>query len=299
MVKPAHGSDEFDKDMQRQGKSPITRRGYQADLKDFSQWVETTYGEKFAVSNITRDDVRTYLAHLSTVRKAKPATVNRKLAALSTFCRWAVSAGMLKDDPTANIKGVKQVKTPPKALERADLNRLVRKAQQSGRPLHAAVVVLLANTGLRAGELCALTMSDVVIKPRSGKVIVRSGKGAKYREVPLNAETRQAVGQYLTGRLNPASPKQADRLFIGQRGEALAEGGVWRIVAKYARQAGVEDVSPHVLRHTFATLLLREHDTDLVTVADLLGHENVNTTARYTRSTEADRQAAVEKLGQT
>ncbi len=290
--------EEFDTDLARQDKSPITRRGYLADLEDFAQWVETTYGEKFDPARITRDDVRAYLSHLTTTRKAKPATANRKLAALSTFCRWAVSVRILKDDPTANVKGVKQVKSPPKALERADLNRLVRKAQQSGRPLHAAVVILLANTGLRAGELCALALSDVEIKPRSGKVIVRSGKGDKYREVPLNADARQAISQYIAVRPNPAKPKEADRLFIGQRGEPLEEGGVWHIVTKYANQAGIEDASPHVLRHTFATLLLREHKTDLVTVADLLGHENVNTTARYARSTEADRQAAVEKLSQ-
>jgi len=296
MVKLSEVFDEFDRDMERQGKSRLTRRGYRADLQDLAGWVETTYGEELVASKLTRDDVRAYLSHLTTVRKARPSTVNRRLAALSTFCRWATSAGILKNDPTADVKGVRQVKTPPRALERADLNRLLRKAQQSGRPLHAAVVTLIAHTGLRVGEVCGLELDDVEIRPRSGKVIVRSGKGGKYREVPLNAEARQALGQYIAVRPHPAR-EEMDRLFIGQRGEPLTPGGVWRIVVKYARQAGIEEVSPHVLRHTFATLLLREHDTDLVTVADLLGHENVNTTARYTRSTEADRQAAVEALG--
>ena len=85
-------------------------------------------------------------------------------------------------------------------------------------------------------------------------------------------------------------------LFISQRGEALTASGVWRMLSKYARQAGLDHVSPHVLRHSFASLLLREQQIDLVTVADLLGHQSVNTTMRYTRSTEANRQAAVEQF---
>jgi integrase len=106
--------------------------------------------------------------------------------ALTTFCRWALSTGILQSNSTAGIKGAKQAKPSPKALERADLNRLLRKVQHSGRPILAAIVTLLANTGLRVGELCALTLDDVDLKPRSGKLMVRSGKGEKFREIPLN-----------------------------------------------------------------------------------------------------------------
>ncbi len=288
---------EFDADLKRQGKSELTRHGYLADLKDYASWMQETYGEAFNPAKIARDDAQAYLKHLSKVRKAKPATTNRKLAALSAFCRWAVVAGILKADPTAGIKGIKQAKTPPKALDRADLNRLLRKAQHSGRPLHAAIVTLLANTGIRVGELCALMQDDVDIKPRSGKLVVRSGKGEKFREIPLNAEARRYLDEYIKVRPNPAIAGD-EHFFISQRGEAITASGVWRILNKYAKQAELGTISPHTLRHTFATLLLREGDTDLVTVADLLGHENINTTARYTRSTEADRRAAVEKLAQ-
>ncbi len=85
-------------------------------------------------------------------------------------------------------------------------------------------------------------------------------------------------------------------MFISQRGEPLTPSGVWRTIDKYAKQARLDDVSPHVLRHTFAVLLLRKQKVDLVTVANLLGHENINTTTIYTQSTEADRRAAVERL---
>lgn len=290
--------NDFDADMARQGKSEMTRRGYLADLRDYAAWTQQTYGEMFDPAGITHEDVRAYQSHLIASRRARPATANRKLAALSAFCRWAVGAGILQADPTAGIKGVRQAKTPPKALERSDLNRLVRKVQQSGRPLHIAIVTTLANTGLRVSELCNVALGDVEIKPRSGTLVVRNGKGGKFREIPLNAEARRYLSEYIVVRLNPAEAGD-DHLFIGQRGEAITPSGVWRILAKYARQANLENVSPHVLRHSFATLLLRDGDADLVTVADLLGHENINTTARYTRSTETDRRAAVEKLAQS
>ena len=284
----------FDQDLARQSKSALTRHGYGADLRDYAHWVQATYGEAFEPGGITADDVRQYRAHLLTVRHAKPATINRRLAALSMFCRWGVQHGLLRDDPTADIPAAQQARSAPKALNRSDLNRLLRKVKQSGNPLHIAVILTLANTGLRVGELVALETSDVDIKERSGIVRVRLGKGSRYREVPLNAESRQALRAYLEVRPQPAGGVAA--LFISQRGEALTSSGVWRMLSKYAQQAGVDHVSPHVLRHSFASLLLREQQVDLVTVADLLGHQSVNTTMRYTRSTEANRQAAVEQF---
>jgi integrase/recombinase XerC len=153
------------------------------------------------------------------------------------------------------------------------------------------VVVVLLNTGLRASELCGLKLSDLELSERRGRLHVR-GKGDKARTVPLNAGVREALREWLSVR--PAAAD--DRLFIGRRGP-LTPSGVWRIVTKLARRAGLEDVHPHALRHTFATRLLREAGADLVTVAELLGHESVNTTARYTRPSEKDLQAALERLG--
>jgi len=283
---------QFDAELTRQGRAARTRQGYLRDLRGFATWVEQTYGEPFDPAALTREDIRSFRSFLVTVKKQKPATINRKLAALGAFSRWLLALGILQADPMEGIPHVRQTPTPPKALERTELRRLIRKAQQAGNRLHIAVVTLLANTGLRAGEASALTLSNVEMTERKSKVVVHatSGKGEKYREVPLNAETRRVLREYLAVRPKVTS----DRLFIGQRGP-LTESGIWRIVTKYARQAGVE-ASPHVLRHSFATLLVRQKKTDLVAVADLLGHENVETTARYARSTLADRRAAVEGL---
>ncbi len=269
----------FDQDLARQSKRALTRHGYGADLRDYARWVQATYGEAFEPGGITADDVRQYRTHLLTVRHAMPATINRRLAALSMFCRWALQHGLLSDDPTVDIPAAQQARSAPKALDRSDLNRLLRKVKQSGNPLHIAVLLMLANTGLRVGELVALDTADVETGERSGKVRVRLGKGSRNREVPLNAEVRQALRAYREVRPQPATSVQS--LFINQRGEALTASGVWRMLSKYARQAGLDHVSPHVLRHAFATHLLN-HGADLRVVQLLLGHADISTTQIYT-----------------
>jgi site-specific recombinase XerD len=224
-----------------------------------------------------------------TVRRAAPATVNRRVAALRGFFAFLYAKGDVPSNPAARLTGVRLVRAAPKALASPELRRLLREARRSANPLHRAVVLVLAHTGLRVSELCALRVSDVVISERRGKLIVR-GKGEKVREVPLNAEARWALREWLAVR--PTVP--SDALFVGRRG-GLTPNGVWGIVRKCARRAGV-DAHPHMLRHTFATRLLREAGADLVTVAELLGHESLDTTARYTRPSESDLEAAVERL---
>jgi len=281
----------FLEDLARAGRSPRTIQGYRKDLQDFIAWIEGRYGEAFDPKAVLPEDLRDYRQHLLAVRRAAPSTVNRRLAAIRSFFAFLVAQGILPTNPAARLNGVRQARPAPKALSEAELRRLLREARRSPNPLHRAVILLLAHTGLRASELCALRLGDVVLSERKGKLIVR-GKGEKVREVPLNAEAREALREWLSVR--PAASD--DHLFIGRRGP-LTPSGVWRIVAQYARRAGLEDVHPHVLRHTFATRLLREAGADLVVVAELLGHESFNTTARYTRPSEKDLEGAVERLG--
>jgi len=132
-------------------------------------------------------------------------------------------------------------------------------------------------------------MRDVVLSERKGKVAVR-GKGNKYREVPLNVQVRKAVRRYLEVRL----ASDSNRLILGERAP-MTPSGVYRLLQKYADAAGVL-MSPHMLRHTFATRLLREARADLVTVKELLGHRDIKTTAIYTKPGIQDMAEAVEKL---
>lgn len=280
----------FLQDLMRAGKSPKTAAGYRKDLADFVAWVEGRYGEAFDPKAVLPEDVRDYRQHLLAVRGAAPATVNRRLAAVRAFFNFLTARGEVAANPAARIGGVRMTRPAPRALSGPELRRLLREARRAANPLHRAVVVVLLNTGLRASELCGLKLSDLQLSPRRGRLVVR-GKGEKVREVPLNAGAREALEEWLSVR--PAAAD--DRLFVGRRGP-LTPSGVWRIVTKLARRAGLEDVHPHALRHTFATRLLREAGADLVTVAELLGHEDISTTARYTKPSAEDLEAALERL---
>ena len=284
--------DEFEQALVEEGKSPLTVKNYLSDLKHFATWFEGTNGEALAPQRITLLDVRAYKSHLMTVRKFKPATVNRRLASLSRYCRWAKKQGLMQNDPTDEVKGVSQVKAAPKALGRLELRRLLREVHKSGVGRDIAIVEVLANTGLRVGELAKLTLDDLELSARKGKLTVRSGKGNKYREVPLNADARRALRAYLG-----LWPQDGDRaLFLGQRGNGLTSSAIWRVVKKYGQRAGLE-ISPHTLRHTFGTRLVRRKGIDLVTVAAMMGHESLETTAIYTQPSEEDMAEAVETLG--
>lgn len=144
---------------------------------------------------------------------------------------------------------------------------------------------------MRAGELAALLLSDLTVGERSGLVHVRRGKGNKSRRVPLNAEARAAIREYL--KVRPSSEDQS--LLVGQRGEPLSAHAIYDVVVKYGRKAGLDDVTPHTLRHSFARALIAT-GTPLSDVADLLGHSSLDTTRIYTKASETDLAAVVARL---
>ena len=283
---------DFAQALEQEGRRPLTVTSYLSDLKGFAAWFTQTNGEAFAPQGITALDVRSFKSYLVTVAGFKPATINRRLASLSRYCAWARTQGLLQDDPTAEVKGVRQVKPAPKALAAVELRRLLREVHKRGIPRDVALLELLVNTGLRAGEVAQLVVEDIALSARKGKVTVRSGKGAKYRQVPLNADARRALNEYLTVRPETGS----EALFVGQRGNGLTPSAIWRLVKQYGQHAGL-DISPHTLRHTFGTRLVRRKGVDLVTVAAMMGHESLDTTAIYTQPTEEDMAEAVDKLG--
>ena len=282
----------FAQALEREGRRPLTVASYLSDLQGFAIWFTQTNGEAFAPQGITALDVRSFKSYLITVAGFKPATVNRRLASLSRYCAWARAQGLLQSNPTEEIKGVRQVKPAPKALGTVELRRLLREVHKRGIPRDIALVELLANTGLRVGEAAQLTQADFELSARKGKVTVRSGKGAKYRQVPLNTDARKALENYLAVRPQTETPA----FFVGQRDNGLTPSAIWRVVKQYGQRAGLE-ISPHTLRHTFGTRLVRGKTVELVTVAAMMGHESLDTTAIYTRPSEEDMAAAVETLG--
>ena len=156
----------------------------------------------------------------------------------------------------------------------------------------ATMATVLLNTGLRVGELCTLRLLDVQMSERKGKVIVRSGKGGKQRVVPLNGQARRMLRQWLLHRPSV----ETDALFVGQRSGAVSARSVQRAVGRLAQLAGLEAVTPHILRHTFAKSLINQ-GVSIEKVAALLGHSDLNTTRIYITPGERDLEEAVEVLG--
>ena len=291
---PASGAEQIEAflaDLERQGKSAHTIRNYRADLLAFQRWFDGANHEDFAASLITPTDVREYRGYLQATRRLAPATVNRHLATLRAFASWSVVKGYLDVLPTAEVTGPQTPAWEPRWLDRPDERALVRAVERYGNPRDVAIIVTLLQTGLRVGELVALELEDLELSPRKGAVTVRQGKRDRYREVPLNAEARRVIERYLEVRPTSSSP----RVFLGQRGPIGPEA-VQRVVRKYARLAQLEDVTPHILRHTFAKRVL-DGGAPAVTVARLLGHGSVETTAIYTQPGWEDRVKAVERGG--
>ena len=280
-------------DLERQEASPRTRASYRLDLRHFATWFTRTVEEAFRPEAVTPTDIREYRGHLLTVARRQPATVNRRLAALRRFFQWAKATGLVRELPTENVKGVASAPRAPRWLEKREVDRLLRTAERHGSRRDLAIVLTLRHTGVRVSELSNLTRSDVQISERKGSLTVRSGKGGKFRIVPLNVDARQAIATYLDVRPTVSS----DRLFVGQRGEGVSSRAVELLVAKYARLANLEGVTPHTLRHSFGKHAL-DAGADLVSVAALLGHERLETTAVYTTPSQRDLERVVENLEQ-
>lgn len=281
-------------DLARQAKGEKTWRAYRSDLNLIAAWFTRITGESFAAAALTRIDVRDYKRHLLTDEGKAAATVNRRLAALRAFCGWARRQGLVTELATDDIRDVPVPRQAPKALDARTVDRVLRKVAQAGSRRDQAIIATLRHTGIRVAELCDLRVGDVVTSERKGTLTVRAGKGVKQRVVPLNVDVRRALATYIAQDRHGADPR--DPVFIsGRTGGWLTEKAVRDVLRKYGYQAHVEGAHPHAFRHSFATELLRQGVT-LPAVGALLGHESLQSTARYTQPSEQDLRAAVGKL---
>ena len=226
---------------------------------------------------------RDFKRHLKVDRGWKPASVNLALAAADHFNRF-LGLG------PANVKREPLAQGAPKALELAQQRDLLR-AVEASKARDRAIVTLLLYTALRLHELVSLDVDDVSISARKGLLVIRSGKGDLYREVPLNPSSRQAVADWLRER---AAADGERALFIGPQGRRLSARAVDLVVRGVAARAELK-LSAHTLRHTCVTNLVRSGN-DLVLVAELAGHRRLETTRRYSLPSAADRQAAMDAL---
>ncbi|MBI2757216.1 MAG: tyrosine-type recombinase/integrase [Chloroflexi bacterium] len=296
---------DFQKYMDGLDLSPLTVRGYMADLGHFSHWFEQNNGEALAVERITPTDVKEYKYFLISVEKRKASTVNRRLAALAALAKWARQTGQIQSNPTENIKGVANVARGPKWLDKHEqyaLSRAIENDLQLSKMKYpkrwvtrrrdASLVLFLLHTGLRLNEAVELRMSDVQLSERKGNVMVLQGKGSKQRNVPLNSEARKALQEWMAVR--PTS-EFLWTVVEGTQVEALSGRTVQRILHRYGRDAKIDELTPHVCRHSFAKNLV-DSGVGLEKVAALLGHSSLNTTRMYVTPSTHDLELAVENL---
>lgn len=297
--------EEFREYLDGQDISPRTIKGYLVDLHQFQRWFEQTNGETLTVQRITPTDVKEYKHFLLTVRRRKAGTVNRRLAALSSLVRWARRTGQIQGDPTKFIKAVPAVSPGPKWLDRKQQYALFRAIEKDlelaqnhypkryvTRRRDASLVLFLLHTGLRLSEALGLRMSDLQLSERKGSVLVQQGKGGKQRNVPLNLEARNALQAWLAVR------PESEFLWTSVEDthtSALNGRTVQRALKRYAEPAKIEELTPHMCRHTFAKNLVNS-GVSLEKVAALLGHSSLNTTRMYITPSEHDLELAVEKL---
>jgi integrase/recombinase XerD len=260
------------------GVSRHTLAAYRRDLADFGRFLAR---HTRTVGDVRPDDVVSYLEH-ARARGLKPASVARRLAAVRGLYRHLVREEALRRDPTEHVETPRAGRALPKTLSRQAAAALVE-AIQGDDPRSVrdrALLEVLYATGMRASECLALRLEDVNL---NGGYAVCTGKGRKQRLVPLGEQAQQWVRTYLKA-ARPAFVRTRDcgRLFVNPRGGPLSRQSLWTIVRRAAAAAGLRRaVSPHVLRHSFASHLL-EGKADLRAVQAMLGHADIATTQIYT-----------------
>lgn len=283
---------EFKSELIKQDLSKNTINNYVRTVQGFFSFMKAIIGGGIFPKDITEIDIREYRTYLLNVKKQNPGTINNKLSGLTKYCNFLEGIKVLNSNPARSVNKIKiqNHQVSPKTLHKNDLYKLRRTFHKENNLRDIAIFELLYNTGVRVSELCNIELDDVAISDRKGTLVIRKGKGSKYRTIPLNINARNAVSSYLGIRPIATNAK----LLLGERG-SLGREAVFRIIKKYADLAGLDEVSPHTLRHQFCKNLL-DGGVDIVTVASLAGHSNINTTAIYTQPTEEEKALALEKL---
>lgn len=279
--------------LEKQGKSAHTVAAYRRALTHFTTW-NHKYSDTFNPAAIIPRDVQDWKTYQQTIEKAAPATVNQRLTALASFFAWARGEGLAQTDPTDEIKLMRPPARKPKALSEREVRKLLRTVHEAQDVRDYALIEFLLGTGLRASECLALQIGDVVMRERSGVVIVRKGKHGGHREVPLTAHVRKALSAYLD--IHPDRLNSQAAFWVGQRGDWQDRGSISYLVEKYAREAGLASFGPHVLRHTFATRYLNANPGDFRGLAALLGHARLETVMIYTEPALDDLAGRMERV---
>jgi len=264
------------------GLSQNTLSSYRYDLLQFSNWlIQADSKENKQILDANRDDLLEYLSYRH-AKKFHPRSTSRSLSCLRRFYRWLLREELISQDPTLNIDNPKIGKPLPKSLSEEDIEALLD-APDTTEAIglrDRAMLELLYASGLRISELINLTILSVNLKQGVVRVV---GKGSKERLVPMGEDAIDWLTRYLKeARAELLRGKSSDILFVSNHSKAMARQTFWHRIKQYAILADIKtDLSPHTLRHAFATHLLN-HGADLRVVQLLLGHSDLSTTTIYT-----------------
>lgn len=286
---PEDAGDLYARWVWRTGLGDATKAVYEQRVRAFLTWIieqGVKYGDALKDEHVRDYASRDYRRKLLTVDKRAPSTVAQHMAALGSFFEWA---------ELGKPRGV-SVEVPPsekKGLTEDELRSVLRACQRRG-PRDFAIAQVLFQSGVRVDECVHLDTDDLHMTERTGQLAVRYGKGGKPRTMPLSAQARDALRDWLEVR---KTMKGADTppLFLSSRGDRLAVRSVQDAMSKAGQAAGVK-VTPHALRHTFGRRSV-ESGTDLEALRQLMGHKSIQTTAGYTRPRWENLEEAVERVG--
>lgn len=271
------------------GLAENSLHAYRRDLEDIEVYFHARGRE---LTNAEADDFRAYLQDQSR-RKKSTRTVARRLAAIRVFLRYLAGQGHEVAGILQQLERPKPESSLPKILSRTQVNTLIAapnpKSMLFARDV--AILELLYASGLRASELCDLKVRDVNLQVGCVRVL---GKGMKERIVPVGRAAGEAIGRYLLECRPRLDRRRSELLFLSRTGQAMERVGLWMLVGKYGRKSGLlKSISPHVLRHCFASHLL-SGGADLRIVQELLGHSDIATTQIYTH-VDQDRLKGIHK----
>lgn len=270
------------------GFSDNTVAAYRNDLSGLASFAGEAASKQGLVpswNSFGRQDILSYLLYLNE-RSYVPTTRARKVAAARSFFKFLVAEGIIKENPTQNVKSPIVGRSLPKPISVSQVRALLEQPTKRSTPdakRDAAMLQLLYAGGMRVSELVSLNLKDVNTEVGDVRCL---GKGHKERLIPIHRQAASAIEEYVKeARPHLVRNDQEKALFVNRRGERLTRQGFWQILKEYAKAAGLESsVTPHTLRHSFATHML-SGGADLRAVQELLGHANISTTQVYTHLT--------------
>ena len=272
------------KEQGREETNQNTIVAYRNDLHQACAYLSRQSIENW--QQVTRAHIASYLLEMRNEQAYRPTTVARKLASLKTFFRYLRSSGSISVDPIEDLSAPRIQKDLPQILSQEQVASLFRQVavDTPAGIRDMAMLHLLYATGMRVSELVALDMGHVDLEQASVVCAGRNGKNKRERVLPLSPLALDALKSYLQAarqRLIQHHPGE-QALFVNHHGERLTRQGFWLIIKGYARQAGITGITPHMLRHSFAILML-QNGMELRSVQELLGHAHIATTQVYSQ----------------